>query len=138
MFVMEIVYLWATAFTRVSILLFYRRLGGSVSPAFKRTVYAAIVFVVVFCVAYNIVGFTQCRPLNAYWNMGNGFWQLANEGKWSCADEGIVVVTCAAISMIQDFLVCILPMALFWHLRITFKQKVALSGIFVSRKRSAT
>lgn len=130
MFVMEIVYLWATAFTRVSILLFYRRLGGTVSPVFKRTVYAAIAFVVLFCVAFNIVAFTTCKPLNAYWNMGNGFWQLANEGKYHCADEGAVVVTCAAISMVQDFLVCILPMTLFWHLRIFLAQKLSLAGIF--------
>ena len=47
-----------------------------------------------------------------------------------CANEAAAVVTAAAISMVQDFIVCTLPMALFWHLRISFKQKLALTGIF--------
>jgi hypothetical protein len=82
MFVMEIVYLWATGLTRVSILLFYRRLGGSVSRAFKYTVYAAIASVVLYTIGFNIFAFTQCTPLHAYWNMGDVSWQIANVGKW--------------------------------------------------------
>ena len=47
-----------------------------------------------------------------------------------CADEGIAVTTAAAMSMVLDFLVCALPMTLFWNLRITVKQKIGLSAIF--------
>ncbi|KIW05544.1 hypothetical protein, variant [Verruconis gallopava] len=130
MFAMEIIYLWSSSTTRISILLFYRRLGGSVSQVFRYTVYAAIASVMIYNIGYNIFAFTQCTPLNAYWNMGNAFWLLAHQGDWKCADEAAAVVTAAAISMVQDFLVCILPMALFWHLKISFKQKLALTGIF--------
>ena len=82
MFVMEVVYLWATGLTRISILLFYRRLGGSVSRAFKYTVYAAIASVAGYVIGFNIFAVTQCQPLAAYWKMGDIFWQFENEGKW--------------------------------------------------------
>lgn len=126
----EITYLISTCTTKVSILLFYRRLGGAVSPKFRNCVYAAIAFVVAYCVCYLIMAFCHCRPLNAYWNQGDILWRLAHTDDWECTDEGAQVVAACVISMVQDFIACLLPMALFARLRISRKQKLALAGIF--------
>ena len=126
----EITYLVSTCTTKISILLFYRRLGGTVSRKFRYCVYAAISFVVAYCLAYFIMSFWHCRPLNAYWNQGNAFWRLVHPDDWKCTDEGAQVVSACVISMVQDFVACLLPMALFARLRISRKQKLALAGIF--------
>lgn len=126
----EITYLVSTCTTKVSILLFYRRLGGAVSRRFKYCVYFAIFFVVGFCLVFLVLAFFHCKPLNAYWNQGSITWRIANRGKWKCTDEGVLVVTACVISMVQDFVACLLPMALFARLRISRKQKFALASIF--------
>ena len=126
----EITYLISTCTTKVSILLFYRPLGGAVSRRFRYCVYAAIFFVVAYCIVYFVLAFFHCRPLNAYWNQGNVYWRLAHPDDWYCTDEGAMVVSACVISMVQDFVACLLPMALFARLRISRKQKLALAGIF--------
>jgi hypothetical protein len=126
----EITYLISTCTTKISILLFYRRLGGAVSPKFRWTVYAAIAFVVAYMLTCFINSFVQCRPLSAFWDRGNVFWVAAHQGDWYCVDEAATVVAASVISMVQDFIACLLPLALFARLRISYKQKIALAGIF--------
>lgn len=53
-----------------------------------------------------------------------------NEGKYYCIDEGAFIIAAAVISMVQDFMVCILPMVLFLRLNISARQKIALAIIF--------
>jgi hypothetical protein len=126
----EITYLFSTCITKISILLFYRRLGGAVSSRFRYCVWAAIGFVILYGLTFFIGVFLQCRPLNAYWNQGNLFWQAAHQGDWYCSDEAATIVAASVISMVQDFIACLLPMALFARLKISRKQKIALAGIF--------
>ena len=126
----ELTYLISTCTTKVSILLFYRRLGTAVSKQFRYCVYVAIASVVGFCFTYIVLAFAQCRPLNAFWDQGNAFWRLAHPNDWTCVDEASMVVSACAISMAQDFVACLLPMALFVRLKVSRKQKFALIGIF--------
>jgi hypothetical protein len=128
----EMTYLISTCTTKISILLFYRRLGGAVSVRFRYMVYAAIGFVVSYCICYVILACFHCRPLDAYWNQANMYWRLAHPKNedWTCTDEGAQVVSACVISMVQDFIACLLPMALFARLKISRKQKGALAGIF--------
>jgi hypothetical protein len=123
----EITYLISTCTTKVSILLFYRRLGGAVSKRFRYWVYTAIFFVVAYAIVYFVLAFFHCRPLRAYWNI---FWRLSHPDDYYCTDEGAMVVSACVISMVQDFVACLLPMALFARLKISRKQKFALAGIF--------
>ena len=121
----------STATTKISILLFYRRLAaGSVSPRFLGAVYASIAFVVVYFCIFFFMMFGICRPLSTYWMQADYFWYAANEGKFDCLNEASTLVASAIISAIQDFIACGLPMALLWKLRIPKKQKIALGAIF--------
>ncbi|KIW00259.1 uncharacterized protein PV09_08149 [Verruconis gallopava] len=126
----EITYLISTCTTKISILLFYRRLGGSVSRRFRYCIYFAIGFVIVNGLVFFVDSFVQCRPLSAFWNQGNIYWVAANQGDWHCGDEAATVVCASVISMLQDFIACLLPMALFRKLKIARKKKIALGCIF--------
>jgi hypothetical protein len=121
----------STATTKISILLFYRRLAeGSISTRFLYTVYAAIAFVVVYFIVFWINLFTGCRPFHAFWSQVDLVWAAENAGKYYCFNELKNLVIAAIISVIQDFLACGLPTILFWKLKVPRRQKIALGAIF--------
>jgi hypothetical protein len=130
---MELFYILSTSLTKISILLFYRRLtSGSVTPFFRRVVQASILFVIGYSIAFYITtGFT-CRPFSAFWKSVDIHWLLQHpEGTdWTCLNEGAIDLSASVISITQDFLACALPSALFWNLQLPRRQKFALGAIF--------
>jgi hypothetical protein len=119
----------STVTTKISILLFYRRLAaGTVTNRFLFIVHASIAFVVMYFVVFFINLFVGCQPLNAFWNQIDLSWEA--EHTYHCIDEPRNLLAAAIVSVIQDFLACGLPMILFWKLRIPKRQKIALGGIF--------
>jgi hypothetical protein len=120
----------STSTTKISILLFYRRLTDRVSTKFQYILYGTMAFVTSVCFAGVITVLVGCRPLRAYWMVVNPLWAMENEGKYVCYDEGPYIVTFATLSMLTDFLVCILPMSLFFRLQLNWRRKLALAGIF--------
>jgi hypothetical protein len=121
----------STSTTKISILLFYRRLAeGSISTGFLYTVYAAIAYVVVYFVVFWINLFVGCRPFYAFWMQVDLVWNANNAGKYHCFDELKNLIIAAAISVSQDFIACGLPMILFWKLKVPRRQKIALGAIF--------
>jgi hypothetical protein len=128
---LEALFMISTSATKISILLFYRRLtDNSVSNGFLITVYAAITFVVLYFVTFFIVLFVSCRPLYAYWKQVDIVWNVENEGKYHCINEEADLLAAAIVSVIQDFLACGMPIILFWKLKIPIRQKIALGAIF--------
>lgn len=128
---METLYMASTCTTKISILLFYRRLAsGSVSRGFQWALYLAMASVVVYFVIFQTLMFVSCRPLFSYWKLADYIWLSNNKDNFQCLDEGILLVISAIVSAVQDFIACGLPMILFWKLRIPIRQKIALGGIF--------
>jgi hypothetical protein len=129
----EVFYLVATGFTKVSILLFYRRLtSGTLSTKFHWVVRISIVFVILSTIALMLPLFLGCRPLNAFWNQVDFTWAETHiEGRdYECFDEPADLLSAAAISIVQDFIACFMPSILFWKLQLPFRQKVALGALF--------
>lgn len=60
----------------------------------------------------------------------NPFWVVANDGKYQCINDAVYVITAATIAMVQDFIVCILPLTLIMGLNIPKRKKWALMGMF--------
>jgi hypothetical protein len=48
----------------------------------------------------------------------------------TCRNEGALIVACAAISLVQDLIICMLPVLLIWNLQISKRQKIGLFAIF--------
>jgi hypothetical protein len=129
----ESFYIASTSMTKVSILLFYRRMAtGSVSPLFRFAVRAAIASVIAYGITFQLTLYLGCRPLNAYWNQVNINWiPTHTEGvDYYCFNELASVLSSTAISIVQDFITCGLPTILFWKLQLPIRQKVALGALF--------
>lgn len=125
----EILYLEATTFIKVSILCFYRRLtNGSISKAFLYWVWASIVFVVCSATIFTFVIIFSYSPVEGYWHLHDPSWMLHNT--LSSLDEAAAIVAVTVIGTFQDLLICALPIILVWNLQIERRQKAALIGIF--------
>jgi hypothetical protein len=124
-------YMVSTVTTKISILLFYRRLvAGSVSNTFLYFVYAVIAFVIAYFCIFFFAVFGLCRPMSAFWMQGDYFWWLEHKDSLHCLDEAVMLIVSAAVSAFQDFLACGMPLVLFWQLRIPRKQKFMLGAVF--------
>jgi hypothetical protein len=81
-------YVVSTGLTKISILLFYRRMAaGTVSIGFLRAVHAAIGFVIAYMITFQFTIWFGCRPTNALWNQVDPSWAFEHEGQYSCTSE---------------------------------------------------
>ncbi|KAH7063074.1 hypothetical protein B0J12DRAFT_157523 [Macrophomina phaseolina] len=123
----SMLYMFSTSFTKVSILCFYRRVG-EIRPWFKWTIWANMAYVAGYTIAIVIALPLECTPFHAYWDKVNPLWAINN--KYTCINEGAANVAGGAISASQDLIACILPMAIFWDMRISTRAKIALGAVF--------
>jgi hypothetical protein len=124
----ELNYMVSTTLIKISILCFYRRITGSLTNAFVYWVWGSIIF----CVGYGLLFFFlilfTCSPVVGYFHLFDLMWRMQNEVH--CNNEGAIIVACAAISSVQDLVICMLPIFLIWNLQIPRRQKAALCAIF--------
>ena len=73
-----------------------------------------------------------CRPLDSYWLAVNVDWRQSNVRgvDWQCYNEGVSTAVANVVSIIQDFLTCSIPMFVFWGLKMSRQQKIALAILF--------
>ncbi|EKG10952.1 hypothetical protein MPH_11955 [Macrophomina phaseolina MS6] len=128
-FAISFLYIWGTSLTKVSVLFFYWRLTGSLSIPFLYAVYASILYVAAYLVAFTISLVFICRPISAYWMQVDFFWAAANAKEFRCIDEGATLIATNAISISQDFLACVMPAMLLWALHVSKRQKVAMGSL---------
>jgi hypothetical protein len=129
----EATYLLSSAFTKISILLFYRRLSiGTLSPVFHWMVRLAIGFVILGTAGYELAIFLSCRPLEAFWMKVNVTWARSNAVgvDYYCFNEAADLISATAMSIVHDFIACFMPLVLFWTLKMATRQKIALAAIF--------
>jgi hypothetical protein len=106
--------------------------AGSISRGFHWCVRLSIAFVLAYSVIFQVTLFLSCRPINAFWNQVSLAWIKNHHSgvDYQCTNEAGNVLAASAISIIQDFLACGLPIILFWKLKMPLRQKIALGAIF--------
>jgi hypothetical protein len=81
-------YVISTGLTKISIMLFYRRMAsGTVSTNFQRAVHFSIGFVIAYMIIFQFTIWFGCRPTNALWNQVDPSWAFEHEGTYSCDSE---------------------------------------------------
>jgi hypothetical protein len=98
------------------------------SRTYRFALYTAIGSVILYLVVFLALLLAQCRPLNAFWNQVDPEWAATRQ--YQCLNEFSGMLTAASISMAEDFVACFLPMMLFWSLKLSFRQKLALQVVF--------
>jgi hypothetical protein len=128
----ELIFVVATGLIKISILLFFRRLGSrGVSKAFRITTWIAIGFTGASTIAFTISPLVGCRPLSAYWEQSDVI-NIIKGVKFNCNEEGAAVTAAGVISTLQDLITALLPNFIYWKARIPFRQKAALMAIFAT------
>jgi hypothetical protein len=128
----EILFVLTTGLVKVSILLFFRRLGSrGVSKAFRITTWVAIGFTIASTIAFFISPLVGCAPISAYWEQSDVI-NIALGVKFNCNNEGAAITAAGVISTVQDLITALLPNFIYWKAQIPFRQKAALMGIFAT------
>jgi hypothetical protein len=120
MFVANITYACAIAFTKFSIIASYIRIFPHQRLRHIMLFCAAIVLgLFVAAIPATIL---QCRPIAAAWD-------FSIEGA-SCIPFVNFLYASTAISVTTDLILCIAPLPYFWKLQLPRRQKILVSGLF--------
>ena len=111
----ELNYMICTILIKISILLFYRRLTGSLTNRFVYLVWGCIASCILYFAAFIILIFFTCSVA---------------VGRKDCAEEGPLIVSVTTVSTAQDLIICLLPAFLIRNLQMPKRQKLAVCGIF--------
>jgi hypothetical protein len=127
--IIEFCNLLGTGFTKISILLFVRRISlTSANEWLSWSLLATIILVALSTVVFEISLFIECRPLGAFWLQVNPIWRMTEQ--YHCANEGKKLLAAGIVSVIQDFLVTTLPLFLIWNIQLTRSKKTGIIAIF--------
>ena len=123
-------FLAASCFTKVSVLLFYQRVvQGTCTRRYKVSVWAALIFCVTYTVVFEALLWTPCRPVQAIWLR----FDPTYTGKFQCVSpftETWTAQLAGALSVFSDVYALILPGFLLMQLTMPIRQKVALYVVF--------
>lgn len=123
----ELAFLICSCFTKVSVLMFYRRLvDHTVSKYWIWTVICAISFTISYSLAFILVLIFNCSPTEAYWKAFNPSWTA----QYTCVDTTIVNLLAGIMSIISDLYSVILPCLMTRHLLLPKAQKLGLFFVF--------
>ncbi|KAI9783008.1 MAG: hypothetical protein M1816_001622 [Peltula sp. TS41687] len=107
-----------------SILLLYIRVLGTCDRT-RNGAIGLIVFTGIYCFAAFIGTIFACTPRRKIWDMS------VQGGH--CIDIKTMQVTVAALNVVTDVLILLLPMPLVWYfLRVPRRQKIALTAVFMT------
>ncbi|OQO13935.1 hypothetical protein B0A48_00810 [Cryoendolithus antarcticus] len=125
----ELAFLISGCCTKVSVLLFYRRLvEGTYTKAWRYAVWLAIAFTVSYTLVFVIFLFTNCKPFDAYWKAFNPIYATTQE--YTCIDTKVINILAGVFASLSDLYAVALPCIITWNLDMPRPQKIGLNIIF--------
>jgi len=122
-------FITSTCLTKVSILLFHRRLmTRTYSHKLMWAIQAAIIFTTLFWMSAVLFLWLQCTPLDAAWKSVD----ISYPETYQCARRDITDPLVGALSVVSDAYTLVLPELLIRELKMSHKQKVVLYAVFGS------
>ena len=123
----ELSFLLSTSCTKVSVLLFYRRLvEGTFSKRWKWATIVAIVFTICYCLAFILTLVFNCRPTEAYWKAFSFDYNV----DYHCTNTKVLNPASGVMSVVSDLYSVILPMGMLRHFNTDRRKKIALNAVF--------
>lgn len=117
----------AVTVTKISILLFYRRLlysNSSPRSMFSILYWVAFFLATSYPVILWVIMATACRPINFYWNQYAGA-----EGQ--CINIKSFLLALGIINMLNDIMILIVPIPRILELQLSKKLKASTIGIML-------
>ena len=125
----EVSFLVCGGLTKVSVLLFYRRLvDGTCSRLWKWLVLLAIGFTTAYTIAFVVLLFFNCTPMVAYWRAFDPTY--ASTVHYTCLNTDIANVIVGICAGLSDLYAVALPCIITWHYSVPRAKRVALNIVF--------
>ncbi|KAH8698167.1 hypothetical protein GQ44DRAFT_85405 [Phaeosphaeriaceae sp. PMI808] len=126
-------YIVALCFVKLSILYFYRAIASH--RTFRRLTNATIVFVCMYSFAAAMASIFQCENPSNSWATAGYFAQFDRNPKTKppkvkCFDPIKLWVFSAAVNLLSDIIIMLLPIPALLSLRVPMSKRLALIGIF--------
>lgn len=121
--------LLSTCATKVSVLMFYRRMvTDTYSKRWKYAIWAAIGFTAAYCIGVFLAYILVCQPTDSYWLS----YDFSYKGHYHCASAAGMNPAIGVLSVVSDLYAVILPMIMLNHynLQVPRRQKIGLNVIF--------
>ncbi|KAI5252052.1 hypothetical protein E4T42_03755 [Aureobasidium subglaciale] len=118
--VCAVMYSITMLFSKLSILLLYRRLFP-ISNFAKRW-WAVVAFTVAYSLGGVFASLFQCRPMESAWSLTTSPDYCISTEKFYTAN--------AALNVVSDIMILILPIPIVWGLNTDVRKKVILTGLF--------
>ncbi|KAI5925427.1 hypothetical protein F4810DRAFT_78801 [Camillea tinctor] len=118
----EMIYIAALALTKISILLFYLKLFPKRS--FRICTWILVAANLVYALTYIFLLIFQCDPIPGAWR----FWDGEFEAK--CISINVLSWSAAAINIVLDLAVIILPLPELFKLSLTTRKKIQIMAMF--------
>jgi hypothetical protein len=81
-------------------------------------------FIVIWSLVTPTNDLNPLSPIDAYWNL------FAKAGTYKCINESIFLLISGCYNTVEDFIIVVLPMPLFWKLSLPRRQRLLICGIF--------
>jgi hypothetical protein len=122
----QMLYLWSSSLTKLSLLYFYRRIFTTTN--LRLFVQGSIYFVWLYFGACFLTLLLECRPLTLYWHI-----LILPEGTGGvCADEGNILLAAGLLNVFIDVVILILPISTVLKLHVGWPQKLQVLGVFMT------
>lgn len=109
-------------FVKLSILLFYLQIFSN--SKLRVVVFGLAIIVTTYSIASVLVVIFPCFPVAKTWD-------ITITGGY-CVDLPVFYVANLSLNSATDIAVLVLPFHLLWNLRIPLREKVAVTGIFMT------
>lgn len=123
----EILFLVSTGLTKLSILLFYRRLlEKSYSRLMQWAIYIALALTTVSLISFVTLVIFSCSPINAAWKS----LKIDYKKKYTCLPRNNADPIAGLASVISDVYALVIPQLVLRKLQIPRNQKIVLNCVF--------
>lgn len=113
--------------TKVSVLLFHRRLvEGTINKYWKWAVVGAVCFTCSYSLAFVLALIFNCSPTDAYWKAFDPYYTHS----YTCVDTKAINMLAGLLSIISDLYAIVLPTVLTSSSHMDRRQRVALNALF--------
>ncbi|SPJ72475.1 related to integral membrane protein [Fusarium torulosum] len=114
------IYVLCGSFAKLALLIFYLRL--SPQRWFKWAVWTAIAIICIYTVVLFCLVLFACKPMAMNWDI------TVTDG--ICINQTKTYIATAAVNIISDVFLFVLPLPMVFQLQLPAKQKIGLMGIF--------
>lgn len=119
----ELLYLASVALTKISVLLFYLRIFPNTK--LRRAIWFTIVLCVLYLIAFVTADALQCLPIDIAWER----WDGEHHGK--CINLNRLGWASAAVNIVLDLIVIVLPMREVKNLSLSRRRKAGVMLMFL-------